>query len=715
MFKTSGAYPRIRCLLSALALSTVAGCGDSNPQVQPDATQSADAAIPLTSVADLLAGVAARTTWADLSPSIKAGLQANADKDLAEFRAQWGAGGLATKEGTLLASPDDATLTNFDAYVAAAFASEIDPATFHAHTDIANANLLRSFKKLYLDYFATRRVAVFYLAALKDWNGTDLKQVALPDAQAIADQKAYAKAAMTELLAIPAASLNAVELALRTKATFYFRQLATGSSGFAYGGDDLLTSYGIASWATDLPYRYSADGGQIFADGAELMQVSNAFFFGTLERINVGTVHGLDYVLSSSLDPDAITGQIGDPATDPSAKGYLLLGTWYGERVASHPDATKSCTIYSAADRDDIWNSFTADSLADNERATSFETFNAGYATAKAAVLVKNRALTVTAITNVFPASSHVLIKAKRDQVIAAVNAETRAGATLDTAFAKMDELVGTTAASDFFRAKLDALVTVGGYADPAAAVTAADIATVNTMWTQVKAYLTAHYSGHTRNLAALVPATLVIHNSDGGTVTAPDGTITVNLATAIDKVSLYSTLMHEAKHAVDFKAHVPVEGAAVEGSALSVEEIVVPKFLASVMASDPLLPLYQLVSGLAATRVGATTDATLSIYLRASCATGEPDSLQFAENVVASWGLPSSVLALRSDRAHYGTQYLGYDYGRIAYDLVMTYLQTQLPSGAPTVDPYLLQACAINSPGANAATVATLKTCLGL
>jgi len=47
---------------------------------------------------------------------------------------------------------------------------------------------------------------------------------------------------------------------------------------------------------------------------------------------------------------------------------------------------------------------------------------------------------------------------------------------------------------------------------------------------------------------------------------------------------------------------------------------------------------------------------------------------------------------------AHYGTQYLGYDYGRIAYVLMMTYLQTQLPSGAPTVDPYLLQACAINS-----------------
>jgi len=78
----------------------------------------------------------------------------------------------------------------------------------------------------------------------------------------------------------------------------------------------------------------------------------------------------------------------------------------------------------------------------------------------------------------------------------------------------------------------------------------------------------------------------------------------------------------------------------------------VVPKFLTSVMGSDPLLPLYQLVSGLAATRVGATTDATLSIYLRASCASGAPDSLQFAENVVASWGLPSSVWALRSDRA---------------------------------------------------------------
>jgi len=703
-----------------LVSSLVGACGgDKNNQVNPDAASqvdaSPDAAIPLTPVADLLATIPAGTAWADVPVAVQTELKANADADLAAYRAKWGHAGLATKEATLLGTPDAATLANFDAYVSGAFATEV-PSTFNAHTDITNADLLSAFKKLYLNYFATRRVAVGYLGDFKDWDGSDLHEIALPDAQTISDQKAYATTTLTALAAIPASALNATQLALRDKATFYLRQLATASQGFAYGGDDLLTTYGIAAWAADLPYRYNDAGGKIFTDDKAFAQLTNAFFFGTLTRVNVGTVHSLDYVLSGSVDPDYVKSLIGDPATSAASKDFSLLGTWFGQRITSHPDAAKLCTLYSAADRDAIWNSFTADSLADNERATSFDSFNTSYAAAKNAVLVKNRALTVAGIMNVFPSGSTVLPTAKRTLVIAAVNAETKAGSTLDTAYAKMDLVLGTTAASDLFKATMAALTTIGGYADTTTAVSAADISAVNAMWTQIKTYLTAHYSGHTNNLATLVPATLVIQNTGNGIATAPDGNITVDLNSAIDKASLYSTLMHEAKHAIDAHLQYPVEGAALEGSAETIQERVVPLFLTSVMGSDPQLPLYELTSGLADTRVGATTDAMLQIYLRTSCNAGEPDSFTFAENVVASWGLPTAQLALRSDRAHFGTQYLGYDYGRIATDTVLDYVKAQLASTSTTpIDPYLFQACGVPSPRANTATVNAIKTCLGL
>lgn len=674
-----------------------------------------DTVQPVPAVVDLLAAVPSDASWATLPTATRDLLAQNAERDLAAYRAQWGAGGLVAKESLLLGSPDSAISTNFDAWVAAAFATEINPTTFKAHTDVRNSDLLTALKKLYLDYFATRRVAVKYLADLKDWDGADLHDVALPDAEAIAAQKAYAQAAMTQMLAISPNALTAVESALREKATYYFRQLATASSGWAYGGDDLLTPYGIAAWAVDLPYRYSADGGKIFLSDKEFLQIANAYYFGQQTRLNVGTARTMAFVLAGAQDPDYIKSSLGDPAESAVAKGYTLLTNWYAERVAATPEASAPCTVYTDAERTAIWNSFTADSLADNEGTTSMATFAAGYADAKTLVSSNVRSLLVAGLTAVFPSNSAVLTPAQRDAVIAAVNAEAKPGLVLDTAYAAMDAQRGNTAASDLFKAKMAALVMVGGYADPMAAVTQADREAVAAVWNDVRAYIAANYGGLQRDLLALLPTSVAVVNTAGSTAALPDGSIKVVVRRAIDKASLYRTLFHEAKHAIDMKARVPVEGAALEGSALALEQRVGTKAINTLMSGDPLLPLYHLKSALAYVATHATTDATLSVFMRPSCNAGEPNSIAYAASVAASWGLSPQVAEQRADRVHFGTQYLGYDYGRAATEMVLDYLQAQLPANARRVDPYLLQACAIQSPRANAATASALRTCLRL
>jgi hypothetical protein len=152
-----------------------------------------------------------------------------------------------------------------------------------------------------------------------------------------------------------------------------------------------------------------------------------------------------------------------------------------------------------------------------------------------------------------------------------------------------------------------------------------------------------------------------------------------------------------------------------VEGTALAAEERMALDLIDSIMSADPLRPLYKLRSGLTFTALQATTDMTLSLYLRPSCNAAEPDSIAFAEAIGASWGLPMASLNQRSKRAHNGTQYLSYEYGKIDAFRVYDYIQAQLPATARKVEPYLLQACNIQSARADAATVALVKACLGI
>ena len=72
------------------------------------------------------------------------------------------------------------------------------------------------------------------------------------------------------------------------------------------------------------------------------------------------------------------------------------------------------------------------------------------------------------------------------------------------------------------------------------------------------------------------------------------------------------------------------------------------------------------------------------------------------------------TTLLLRSRRAHFSSQYLEYDYGQVQYQGVVAYFQ-QAIGPAKTIDPFVLQGCGMETPARDAASVAKLKTCLGL
>jgi len=124
------------------------------------------------------------------------------------------------------------------------------------------------------------------------------------------------------------------------------------------------------------------------------------------------------------------------------------------------------------------------------------------------------------------------------------------------------------------------------------------------------------------------------------------------------------------------------------------------------------LLPVARLVTEIDNVRFTATTDATLSIFLRESCGEGERDSIAYAENVVKNYGYNDpAVLRLRSRRAHSSSQYLQYDYGLAMYTDLLSF-QDGIGSTA-RVDAYLLQACGMPNPKKLSSSVDDLRACI--
>lgn len=690
----------------ALACSfSAAGCAT---EVSEDAVESGDELRGATSMLELLAQVPPGTPWKDVKPWIRARLMLNAEAVYAKVRHEWGQRGLDEKEERILESPNAAMIENFDRVLKFVLAPDI-PETFTPSTDITNPELATQMRRFYLAYVAGNRGALLdRIPGVKDWDGGDILNMYIYVPSANDALVSYVTDIENKIRAIPENALTDVEQALVKKAFFTTRAMRSNVFNHAGWAPGWL-------WNFVLHYKSTPEN-HIYKDDEEFLLYLNAVTFQPLHFVNKGTVDAFNWDYESYVDP----GLLSDyelPPDSPAGQGFFTLSRWWAERLNDHPAAKNKCTVYSKTARNIIWENFTAVQRTNADGSETFEGYAASYEATAAARRNDIKQTAVDAIEAAFGGPSSMLTPSQKSAVLAAIQAETRPAAILDTIYATLDNVTGSTAASDALKAQFDDLEIVGGNYAPGDPVRPEDEATVKAMWANLKAFLASHYGGLTVDIAALAPAEVSITTNQATYAAAP-GVVNVGLADPTNKATLYSTLLHEAKHAIDFASKAPVQGAAWEGAATLAEQMVSPTFLDEVMSSpadQKRLPFYRLANQIEFVRLTATTDATLKVFLRNSCGNGQPDTIDFAKNIVRSYGYDDEpTLLLRSRRAHYGPQYLEYDYGQVQYAGIVQYFQAQI-GPSKTIDPFVLQACDLTTPARNAAAVNKLKACLGL
>jgi hypothetical protein len=393
-------------------------------------------------------------------------------------------------------------------------------------------------------------------------------------------------------------------------------------------------------------------------------------------------------------------------------KAVLKLGNLYKTRVVAHPNKDKSCTLYSTEQRWMNWDAFTGSQLSNTDGNETMESYALSYTSVAQQRLLSMKALAKSTLDSIFPPGDPSLSDEERKLVLAQVNMTSQPARILETLYSALDTVTGSMEASKKLKVAENEQVMVGGYAT-GESLRPVDQVAVLEMWEKIRKFLKQEYSGYLVDIASLVPDTPVI-TTTGETCFATAGTVSIGLKKAWNKASLFSTLLHEVKHVIDQNSHAAVEGAAWEGAATSVERQVWPLFIEDAMANEAKkLPMAKLITEKDNVRFTATTDATLKIFMRESCGNNEPDTIDYAKQIVAGYGYSDpDVLALRSKRAHASTQYLQYDYGLIMYNDLLKYLQARI-GGTPRIDAYLLQACGMPSPIKNQESVNRLAACI--
>jgi hypothetical protein len=704
------AHARLLGIASLLTLLALPAAGCSTETEPSDNLTSDVSSAPLSNV---IASVPPGTPWNDVPQGVKARLESHAKKTFARADREWGARGMAEKIQVVATSATPAMTENYDRILKFILAADV-PEGFKPSTDIANAQLRTELQRFYVVYCAERRhVLIGTNPEFKDWDGQPVKDFLVRDAATADAQKALAAEVIKKLRAIPAASLSDVERAIVRKTVLVGRQLEEGSTGFNLGGNDTRQTGTAPSFLFDVVTQFAMGDKGVFTNAEAVLETVNAHALQSFLHMNKGTIDTFAWDFESYVDPTWLSGSGMDPKSDV-AKQYLALAGWWKDRMVASPDAAKSCTLYTPAERAHLWNAITADNLANEDGTSTLESYAGSYKNVAAGRLADIKTVAVKALESVFATRTDLVDDSQLAQVKGIVEKETRPAAMVTAMVTALDQVTGKSDASAALTKQMESLTMIGGYKE-GETLREADKATVLQMWEQVRGYVKTRYAGRPVDISALMPAAPIVTTGDGA-FAGSDGNVTVGLANAYKKSTLFAVLLHEAKHAIDYNSHASVQGAAWEGAAVVAEDMVAAPMIAQLMASDPNLPLYRLGTAVDDVRLTATTDATLKVLLRTSCGAGEPDTIALAKEVVQGYGYTDpDVLTLRSRRAHMGTQYLSYDLGYVLYNDLLKWLGAQVPNAPVTIDPMLLQACGMPSPNQDAAAVAKLKGCLGL
>ena len=104
----------------------------------------------------------------------------------------------------------------------------------------------------------------------------------------------------------------------------------------------------------------------------------------------------------------------------------------------------------------------------------------------------------------------------------------------------------------------------------------------------EVRTWLAARYAGGPVDVGALLPATITIAHQNGSTTGPADG-IPIGIRIAKSKAELYSTLIHEAHHAVNFASGASAGGPDGEGAATAAERRLLTPFLTATLTKTAL------------------------------------------------------------------------------------------------------------------------------
>lgn len=674
-------------------LAVVCGCAFASP------VSSAGSPTPRPSILELLRDVPDDVSWQTLKPSIKAALEKRAQIALAKERQAWGLAGLAAKRKTLLDTPTPAMTENLNRVLAFLYNSELSN-EFDLARDVQSVDLRAALINIYLATVASRGLLIYNHPEFKGWDGLPINELPLIDDEGWKASAVWLQHTEDDLRRIPLGSLTPLERALLEKSYFTTRagkfpdKPPLGTQGaMEYAG-----LYSKPSAVRPIP------------DDSTLLEAYNASMFSEFRDFDVGTLDSFWFNWDTEFKLPALKAE---GMSNELAESVLKLGKLYLTRTQGNPDKDRPCTIYSEEERNGFWNSFTAGQMSNADGSESIQEYRISYRDVAAQRLSEMQELGKLTLERMFPDGSAEVSASQRSEVAKRILAETRPAKMLDTLIASLDEVTGSKVASQKILDAVDQQLKVGGGYAPGDEVRASDKAEIMKMWDKLRAYINAQYHGYRLDIAQLIPIEPTIQTSGDYQFTG-GGKVTLSLGSEQNLASFSSTFMHEIKHAIDQNSHAPVEGAAWEGAATSVEHQVWPIFIEMAMSDQlPLLPIARLKTAVDNVRFTATTDATLSVFLRETCGANEPDTINFVKDIVRSYGYDEpDILTLRSRRAHRSTQYLMYDYGLAQYTKLLAYLQKEVGS-ATRVDAFLLQACKMPSPSANQASVDNLKACI--
>jgi hypothetical protein len=682
----------------------------------------------------LLKNIALGTHWSELPEFVRQKLTDLASQRLAVFRSRWGAAALAEKERVLVNCPSAEMTAAVDDYYRKAYPTVVPP-TFSLR-DLPSLPLRLGLIRGYVSSFAALRDTITYPSGVlpnRDWDGTMLfDSIRLPDMQTYSDIRTYAADVAKGFRAINDVELTDLERRIKDRALYDARaQSSGGFSQDSYGGSDPQTACELVRLDYDILGGYQHDNGRprIFANDDAVLSEANAIYLNnvSLKWLDVGTLASARRYCNFTT-PDFIGANVGDPGSSEVAKGLILLKEWWFERTSASPAASAKCSIYSAQDRSEVWDAFTADQQYDNDGTSSMGDFRAELARFVTEKQNQYRTLAKMVIPEVF-SGSDALPPEQLARVNATIDADTAFGQFPEKIAGALDVAQGTAnspASRRWTKILNDEVSYIGGNYAPGDPVRAADEAAIKSMFEEVKNWVAETHRGYPIDIESLYSSITLTVTTDNNAITVFPGKISLGVGTARSKYEHYSTLLHELRHAVAFaweataadKSSVRFdEGIAVEGSGVAAEDLLIQPFARHVFGSNRTYLLNALAYGIRDARFAGTTDATLAKYYRPGCSgSGDLDTIAFAKQIAISYGLTGTLADNVAVRAHAGTQYLQYIFGGLHIDDDIAFLQRRVdPSGEKRVDPYVLFACSLNTPRRSDDYIAALKRCTKL